>query len=106
MNQKKLQILSLVLILGSTALISGCAQANQAVGTMGADGVAGFWAGLWHGLILPISFIVSLFNNEVGVYEIHNNGNLYNLGFVLGVWIVFGSILASKNGWCRGKINI
>lgn len=98
MNRQKLQILSLALIL-VVILVSGCAQSNQAVGTPGSDGVAGFWAGLWQGLILPVAFIVSLFNSDVGIYEIHNNGNLYNLGFVLGTWIVFGSILASKNGW-------
>jgi hypothetical protein len=45
---------------------------------------AGFWAGLWHGSILPITFIVSLFKPGVGIYEIHNNGGWYNFGFVLG----------------------
>lgn len=78
-------------------LLSGCAQSNQEEGTPGADGVAGFWAGLWQGLILPIAFVVSLFDDGVGIYEIHNNGNWYNFGFFIGTWIVFGSILASKN---------
>jgi len=52
--------------------------------------VAGFWRGLWHGLIAPISFLVSLFKENVGVYEPHNNGRLYNFGFILGLMIVFG----------------
>jgi hypothetical protein len=47
---------------------------------MPADQLAGFWPGLWHGLISPIAFIVSLFNPNVGIYEIHNNGAWYNLG--------------------------
>lgn len=46
---------------------------------------AGFLAGLWHGLILGISFIISLFNPEVGIYEAHNNGAWYNLGFMIGL---------------------
>lgn len=46
---------------------------------------AGFWAGLWHGLILPITFIIRLFNPNVGVYEINNNGRWYDFGFFLGV---------------------
>ena len=45
---------------------------------------AGFWAGLWHGTILPFTFLVSLFNSDVGLYETHNNGGWYNFGFILG----------------------
>ena len=36
---------------------------------------AGFLAGLWHGLICPITFIVSLFNPGVRIYEQKNNDN-------------------------------
>ena len=46
---------------------------------------AGFWAGLWHGLILPVVFIVSLFNPKVRMYETNNRGRLYDFGFVLGL---------------------
>ena len=46
--------------------------------------LAGFWAGYWHGMIMPIAFIVSLFNPDVGIYETHNTGKGYNFGFVLG----------------------
>jgi hypothetical protein len=52
--------------------------------------VAGFWLGLWHGLIAPITFIVSLFSDSVSVYEVHNNGGWYNFGFLIGVSIIFG----------------
>ena len=45
---------------------------------------AGFWAGFWHGAILPIAFLVSLFNPGVRIYETHNNGAWYDFGFVLG----------------------
>jgi hypothetical protein len=45
---------------------------------------AGFWAGLWHGSILPLAFIVSLFKPGVGIYETNNNGAWYNFGFLLG----------------------
>jgi hypothetical protein len=46
---------------------------------------AGFWAGLWHGSIAPVAFIVSLFKPEVGIYETNNNGAWYNFGFILGI---------------------
>ena len=44
---------------------------------------AGFWAGLWHGMIALIIFIVSLFNQNVNIYETDNNGRCYNLGFMI-----------------------
>lgn len=47
-------------------------------------GVAGFWAGLWHGLICPITFIVSLFAPGVRVYEVKNRGRWYDFGFLIG----------------------
>jgi hypothetical protein len=45
---------------------------------------AGFWAGLWHGLISPITFLVSLFYAGVRIYEINNKGRWYDFGFILG----------------------
>ena len=46
---------------------------------------AGFWAGLWHGIIAPITFIDSLFASEVSIYETNNNGRWYEFGFMLGI---------------------
>lgn len=46
---------------------------------------AGFWPGLWHGMIAPITFIVSLFAPGVSIYETHNNGRWYEFGFMLGI---------------------
>jgi len=51
---------------------------------------AGFWAGLWHGMISPITFIVSLFNRRVRIYETHNQGRWYDFGFILGASAAFG----------------
>lgn len=59
--------------------------------------VAGFWAGVWHGLISPITFIISLFTKNVRFYEVHNSGNWYNFGFVLGAGLFLsGGILGRK----------
>jgi len=54
------------------------------------DMAAGFLLGLWHGIIAPVTFIVSLFTDNVNFYEVHNNGNWYDFGFVLGAGILFG----------------
>ena len=56
---------------------------------------AGFWAGVWHGLIAPIVFIVSLFNPSVGIYEINNNGRWYDFGFLIGISSSVGGGCAS-----------
>jgi hypothetical protein len=45
---------------------------------------AGFWSGLWHGSIAPITFVIGLFKPGVRIYETHNNGAWYDLGFILG----------------------
>jgi hypothetical protein len=61
-------------------------SANQA----GANGrIAGFLMGIWHGVISPITLVVSFFNPNVQMYEVHNDGSQYNLGFLVGVAIVF-----------------
>jgi len=46
---------------------------------------AGFWGGLWHGIIAPITFLVSLFAEGVSIYETNNNGRWYEFGFLLGM---------------------
>ena len=46
---------------------------------------AGFWGGLWHGMIAPFTFLISLFTEGVSIYETNNNGRWYNFGFMLGI---------------------
>lgn len=77
-----------VLLLVLTACAAG---ANPAVDTSPPDGdVAGFFTGLWHGVIIPITFIISLFTESVSIYEVHNSGGWYDFGFVLGAGIFLG----------------
>ena len=78
----KTSLTFLVLVLVSLIILTGCTPgANQSKGTANAnDVVAGFWLGLWHGFIAPIVFVISLFKNNVGIYEVHNNGTWYNFG--------------------------
>ena len=57
-------------------LLIGCAGGpTTAVYTPTSDGnIAGVWLGLCHGIISPITFIISLFADNVNFYEVHNNG--------------------------------
>jgi hypothetical protein len=63
---------------------------NQQVDIADGHGrVAGVLLGLWHGIISPVTLVMSFFNTGVQMYEVHNDGSQYNLGFLLGVAIVF-----------------
>ena len=78
-------------VLLAVVLAACAAGTNPEVG-QAADGeaVAGFLLGLWHGIIAPFTFVVSLFTDNVNIYEVHNSGNWYDFGFVLGAGILFG----------------
>jgi len=47
-------------------------------------------AGLWHGIIAPVTLVISFFDSNVQMYEVHNAGSEYNFGFFLGEAFVFG----------------
>ena len=51
--------------------------------------LAGFGTGLWHGLIAPVSLLISFVNADMHIYEVHNSGADYDIGFMLGVGLVF-----------------
>jgi len=97
----KTVVVVLILVVLLMAL-TGCAPGpNKLAGSPDQEGeVAGFWRGLWQGIIAPITFIISLFSDKVEIYEVHNNGGWYNFGFLLGVMIIFGG---SGGGAARGR---
>jgi hypothetical protein len=101
---KKLLVISLFV----TILLVGCAPGasvevttpattfrltapgpNLEMNQPGAVGVAGIFSGLWHGIIAAGTLFISFFNPAVQMYEVHNDGAGYNLGFLLGVAIDF-----------------
>ncbi len=57
----------------------------------------GFWYGLLHGFITPVSFITGLFNDQVAIYAVNNSGGWYDFGFLLGSggW---GFLAGNKSG--------
>jgi hypothetical protein len=94
---RKLALLSCLLIV--LFLLSSCAPGpNDLEKTPNKAGkVAGFWKGLWHGLISPITFVISIFSKTVRIYEVHNSGFWYNFGFVIGAGLFLqGGILGSR----------
>jgi hypothetical protein len=63
---------------------------NPLIGQADTQGrIASLVQGIWHGFISPVTLGVSFVRPEIQMYEVHNDGSLYNLGFFLGVGIVF-----------------
>jgi len=46
---------------------------------------AGFFDGLWHGVIAGAVFVASLFDDGVRIYETNNAGQWYDFGFLIGI---------------------
>ena len=63
---------------------------------------AGFLAGLWHGLIFPIVFLVSLFSSGVRIYEKNNSGRWYDFGFLIGASAALGGSGKEASEYTRG----
>jgi hypothetical protein len=87
MNLKKTSLILISLLL--LILISGCAPGS---GASTEKDPAGFFFGIWHGWIAPITLIWSLFNPEIRIYEPLNTGWWYDFGFYMAVIGGFGSL--------------
>jgi hypothetical protein len=99
MSKSRMRLAALVV--AGVFLLAACAAGPNNVAQVNAPSIAGFWLGLWQGLISPITFLVSLFNHNVNIYEVHNNGNWYNFGFMIGVSTAFSG--AARSGSYAGS---
>lgn len=82
MNRK--YIIAILLMIFAIAL-SGCADVSHVQECLPeAEHTYGFWGGTWHGMISTVSFIGSLFSDDIAIYAVNNNGGWYDFGFVGG----------------------
>lgn len=72
-----------LLFLVSICILTGCAD-HYSLTEAASITQVGFWHGLWHGMILPFSWLISLFDSDVAIYAVYNNGGWYDFGFALG----------------------
>ncbi|MCE5170478.1 hypothetical protein LQV63_14275 [Paenibacillus profundus] len=74
-------------------LLSGCVPGD---GSYTQADPAGFFWGIWHGWIAPVSLIIGAFNGDIRVYEVNNTGWWYDLGFYLAILGGFGGLSLSR----------
>jgi hypothetical protein len=84
------RILPMLLMFTAMALILTACAESVPVEDCVSDEPYGFFGGLWHGIIAPVSFVFSLFDDDVAMYAVNNSGGWYDFGFVLGAGILFG----------------
>ncbi len=95
MKTKNLLTLT-VFVLFALILLSSCAEV-QNVESCNVGHTYGFFGGLWHGIIAPVSFVISLFSDNVAVWAVNNSGGWYTFGFLIGVGSLgFGGHKASR----------
>jgi hypothetical protein len=77
------------ILLAALLLIPGCLPVN---GGRSGDERAGFFTGVWHGWIAPVSVVLGIFDSTIRVYEVNNTGWWYDLGFYMAVISGFGGL--------------
>ena len=90
-NKKVFLLMGLALLV--ILSLTGCVPGD---GKNTIDHPAGFFWGVWHGWIAPISLIVGFFKDEIRIYEIYNSGWWYDLGFYVAIISGFGGISLSR----------
>lgn len=83
-------------------LLTGCIPGD---GTYTLSKPAGFFSGIWHGWIAPISLVIGLFRKNIRIYETINTGWWYDFGFYMAIISGFGglSLFRDKNSNKNGK---
>lgn len=95
MKTKKLLTLTIIVLL-AVFILSSCADVQNVEACKTGDAY-GFFRGLWHGIIAPVSFVISLFSDHVAVWAVNNSGGWYTFGFLIGVGSLgFGGSKASR----------
>jgi hypothetical protein len=70
-------------------ILTGCIPGD---GTYTSAKPAGFFWGIWHGRVAPISLIISIFDKNIRVYEVMNSGWWYDFGFYIAIISGFGGL--------------
>ncbi len=89
---RRITLVALVIALMIFTL-TGCVPGD---GTYTSSHPAGFFWGIWHGWMAPLSIIIGLFDHNIRVYEVLNTGWWYDLGFYAAIISGFGGLSLTR----------
>lgn len=89
-------LLALVVLLTLTGCVPGDGKAT-------ATHLSGFFWGIWHGWLAPISLIIGLFDHNIRVYEVLNTGWWYDFGYYMALLGGFGGLSLFRRTRSAGK---
>jgi len=90
---KQKMLLLLVFAILAILFISGCIPGD---GKNNAEHPAGFFMGIWHGWIAPVSLIIGIFKPGIRIYESVNTGWWYDFGYYMAIISGFGGLSLSR----------
>jgi len=81
------------IVIGLVFLVTSCLPGSL---EMTSDKPAGFFKGIWHGWLAPVSLIAHFFNPEIRIYETYNTGWWYDFGFYMAIVGGFGGLSLAR----------
>ena len=99
MAKQLICILVLIVLIALAGCVPGDGKHTEA-------NPAGFFWGIWHGWIAPISLIWGLFNSDIRLYEPQNTGWWYDVGFYIAVISGFGGLSLRRRKRSKVKVQI
>lgn len=82
-------LLAAAVVMAMAVALTGCAPGD---GTYTDAHPAGFFWGIWHGWIAPVTLIIGLFNHDIRIYEVINTGWTYDFGYYIAIISGFGGL--------------
>ncbi|MCE5256980.1 MAG: hypothetical protein LLF89_09070 [Spirochaetaceae bacterium] len=83
----------LLLMILAAMLLTACLPGD---GKRTPEHPAGFFVGIWHGWIAPVSLIFGIFNGNTRIYEVNNTGWWYDFGFYMAIISGFGGLALTR----------
>ncbi len=87
-------VAKIVVILAAVVVLAGCLPGHSRYTV---ESPAGFFWGVWHGWVAPVSLIAGLFVENVRLYETTNTGWWYDFGFYIAIISGFGGLSLFRN---------
>lgn len=82
-----------VILILMAILLTSCIPGD---GKATVEDPAGFFFGIWHGWVAPLSLIISIFKDNINIYEVYNTGFWYDLGYYMAIISGFGGLSLAR----------